>query len=174
MSGSGLMDFLIVIVGLFIVGAMIFAALEFIATDPRFKKIAQLAVGGVLVLAFLFAIKGVLFGGAGAQVITPSGLIQFAIGVIVLLVVWFIINAVLDWAATWFAPLGPVMAIVKFVVAAIVLIVLLILAADMLFGAGTMGPFSPFRPEHRSQLTLPQYAGYQSVQFDNASATVNL
>ena len=174
MSGSGLMDFLIVIVGLFIVGAMIFAALEFIATDPRFKKIAQLAVGGVLVLAFLFAIKGVLFGGSGAGTITPSGLIQFAIGVIILLVVWFIINAVLDWAATFFAPLGPVMAIIKFVVAAIVLIVLLILAADMLFGAGTMGSFSPFRGEHRSQLEMPRPAGYRSLQPYHANPTVDL
>ena len=174
MSGSGLMDFLIVVVGLFIVGAMIFAALEFIATDPRFKKIAQLAVGGVLVLAFLFAVKGVLFGGGGAAGITPSGLIQFAIGVIVLLVVWFIINAVLDWAAGWFPPLAAIMAIVKFVVAAIVLIVLLILAADMLFGAGTVGSFSPFRADRHSQLELRGPAGNRQMQLSYAGSSADL
>lgn len=153
MSGAGLMDFLITIVGLFIVGALIFTAIEFISTDARFKLIAKLAVGGVLVLAFLLAIKAVLFGGGGAA-ITLTGLIGFAIGVIVLLVVWFIIDRLIGWCAGWFPPIAPLVDIIRFVVSAIVLIVLLILAADMLFGASIMGG-APFRFDRRGELSIP-------------------
>src|ERR1700689_2885744 len=138
MTGSGLFDFLIAIVELIIVGAIIFAGLDFIVTDERFKKIARLAIGGVLVLAFLFAIKAVLFGGGGAFAISPVGILYFAIGVIVLLCVWYLINLALDFMATFFPPIGAFMVAIKFVVSAIMLIVLLLLAADLLFGAGIM------------------------------------
>lgn len=138
MTGSGLFDFLIAIVELIIVGAIIFAGLDFILTDERFKKIARLAIGGVLVLAFLFAIKGVLFGGGGAFAISPIGILYFAIGVIVLLVVWYLISMALDFMATFFPPIGPFIVAIKFVVSAIMLIVLLLLAADLMFGAGIM------------------------------------
>lgn len=149
MSGAGLMDFLITIVGLFIVGALIFTAIEFISTDARFKLIAKLAVGGVLVLAFLLAVKGVLFGGGGAG-LTMAGLITFAIGVIVLLVVWFIIDKAIGWMATWFPPMAPLVEIIRFVVSAIVLVVLLILAANMLFGGIATSTFQHW--QHQSQI----------------------
>lgn len=139
MTGSGLFDFLIDIVGLVIVGAMIFAALEFIATDARFKKIARLAVGGILVLLFLLAVKGVLFGGAGAAVMTPTGILYFAIAVIVILVVWFIIDLALSWCASVFPPISPFMGAIKFVVAALVLIAILVAAANMLLGGSMLG-----------------------------------
>jgi hypothetical protein len=90
------------------------------------------------VIAFLFAIKAVLFGGGGAFAISPIGILYFAIGVIVLLVVWFLINMALDLMASWFPPIGPFMVTIKFVVSAIMLIVLLLLAADLMFGAGIM------------------------------------
>ncbi len=138
MTGSGLFDFLIAIVELIIVGAIIFAGLDFVVTDERFKKIARLAIGGVLVIAFLFAIKAVLFGGGGAFAISPVGILYFAIGVIVLLVVWYLINMVLDMMAGFFPPLGQFLVAIKFVVSAIMLIVLLLLAADLMFGAGIM------------------------------------
>ncbi len=138
MTGSGLFDFLIAIVELVIVGAIIFAGLDFVVTDERFKKIARLAIGGVLVIAFLFAVKAVLFGGGGAFTISPVGILYFAIGVIVLLVVWYLINMALDWAAAVFPPIGPFLVAIKFVVSAIMLIVLLLLAADLMFGAGIM------------------------------------
>ena len=152
MSGAGLMDFLIVLVGLAIVGAMIFAAIEFVATDERFKKIARFAVGGVIVLAFLYAVKGVLFGGGGGVGITLVGLIEFAIGVIILLVVWYVIVLALDWLATVFPPIGPLKDAIKFVVSALVLVVLLLLAANLLFGVSIGGGGAPFRLEHRGQL----------------------
>jgi len=138
MTGSGLFDFVISLFELVIVGVIIFAGLDFIATDERFKKIAKLALGGVIVLAFLFAIKGVLFGGGGAFAITPVGILYFAIGLIILLVVWYLIIIALDAMVGFFPPLAPFMEAIKFVISAIMLIVLLLLAADLLFGAGVM------------------------------------
>lgn len=134
-----LMDFVIAVVGLFVVGAMVFAAMEFISTDPRFKKIATIAVGGILVLLFLVAVKGVLFGGAGAAVVTPAAILWFAIDVIAILVVWFLIDLLLNLCTGWFPPIGPFMAAIKFVVAALVLIAILVAAADMLTGGAIIG-----------------------------------
>ncbi len=141
MTGAGLWNFFLTLVELVIVGAIIFAALEFIVTDERFKKIARLAIGGVLVLAFLFSVGAVFgFGGGGgaAFAISPVGLIFFAIGVIVLLVVWYLVLLGIDVIVRWFPPLAAWTDALKFVVSAGVLIVLLLLSADLLFGAGIM------------------------------------
>jgi hypothetical protein len=149
MTGSGLFDFLIEIVCLIIIGALIFTAIDFITADARFKKIAKLAVGGVLLLMFLVSVKGVLFGGGGAGAITVMGLIYFAIGVIVALVVWIIIDKVLPVLAGWFPPMAPALDIIRIVISAIILIVLLLMAANLLFGGGGVGFLSG---QHRSLL----------------------
>jgi hypothetical protein len=152
MSGSGLMDFLIEIIGLLIVGTMIFLAIDFISTDERFKKIGKLAVGGVLLLLFLIAVKGVLFGGGGTA-ISVAGLISFAIGVIVVLVVWFIITRVLGIFLGYMGLTGSG-DIIQFVIGALVLIVILILAANMLLGGGS-GNFFHFQLGRHGQLIDP-------------------
>ena len=91
MTGSGLLDFLIAVVGLCIIVGLIFLALEKIAPDEWFKKIGRYAVGGAALLAFLVAIKGVLFGGGGLMVASPIAVLECAIGIIVLVVVVMII-----------------------------------------------------------------------------------
>ncbi len=130
MTGSALMDFLIAIVGLCLVVGIIFKALDFIAPDERFKTIARYAIGGVALIAFLVAIKGVLFGGGGGIAVTPVGLIEFAIGLIVLMVVLYIIYMVVDF----FAP--PFAVQLKYVIGALALIALLVIAERALFGGG--------------------------------------
>jgi hypothetical protein len=126
------MDFLIVTVGLCIIVGIIFAALEFpqIAPDPQFKQIARYAVGGAALLAFLVAIKGVFFGGVGAS-ISALAILELAIAIIVLLVVLFIIGYVLQM----FAP-EPLLTPIRYVIAGIALIVILLVAAQALFGGG--------------------------------------
>ncbi len=125
------MDFLIACVGLCLVVGIIFLALDYIAPDERFKQLGRWAVGGVALIAFLVAIKGVLFGGGGGIGVTPVGLIEFAIGLIVLMVVLFIVYYVVDWLApaNFSVP-------IKYVIGAIALIVVLILAEQALFGGG--------------------------------------
>lgn len=133
MTGSGLMDFLIAVIGLCLIVYMIFMALEKIAPDEQFKMIAKYAIGGVALIAFLLAIKGVLFGGGGSLSMTPVALIAFAIGLIVLMVVLVIIYMVVDAIAP-----APLVVPVKYVIGAIALIVLLLLAQQALFG-GSLG-----------------------------------
>ena len=136
--GSALIDFLITLIGLVFIGAIIFMAIDFISTDDRFKKIGKFAVGGILVILFLLAIKGVLFGGGAAAILSPLGMVYFAISVIVILVVWFIINWFLGWVGGFFPPIGQFMQVIKFVVGAVVLIAILVAAADLLLGGGTI------------------------------------
>lgn len=173
MSGGGLMDFLIALVGLVFVGAIIFMAIDFVSTDERFKRISKFAIGGVLVIAFLLDCKAVFFGGSGGAPITPWNLVLFAIGVIIALVVWYVIVLFLDWAATVFAPLGPFLIAIKFVISAVVLLVILGMAANLLFGM-SLGTSSPFRAGPHSQLEMlgPGWGG--SLQHDYASAAAYL
>lgn len=131
MTGSALMDFLIAVVGLCIVIYMIFRAVEKLAPDDSSKDIARYAVGGAALLVFLLAIKGVLFGGGGGIVVTASGVIKFAIGLIVVMVVLFIIYLAIDRIAP-----AELAVPVKYVLGAIALIAILILAQQVLFGGG--------------------------------------
>jgi hypothetical protein len=131
MTGSALMDFLIAVVGLCIIVYLIFLALDFIAPDERFKMIARYAVGGTALLVFLVAIKGVLFGGSGMMAVTPVAVIEFAIGLIVVMVVLYIIYMVIDFMAP-----GNLAVPIKYVIGAIALIAILIIAERALFGGG--------------------------------------
>src|ERR1700688_41594 len=161
MNLDSVFKFFIILVELFVIGALIFAAIEFIATDLRFKKIAKIAVGGVLVVLFLFAIEAVFTGGGGAAMnLTPLGFLYFAIGVILTLIVWYVIDAVLGYAAAnWLPGISPALAIIRFVLAGLVLVVILLIAADVLFGASVIGgaPFrlgTSMRPHDRSSTDL--------------------
>ena len=131
MTGSALMDFLIAIIGLCLIVALFFLAIEKISPDEFFKKVARYAIGGVALIAFLLAVKGVLFGGTGAISVTPMGLIQFAIGLLVVMVVLYLVYLVVDFLAP-----DPFRIPIKYVVGAIALISLLILAQGVLFGGG--------------------------------------
>lgn len=131
MTGSALMDFLIAVVALCLVVGLIFLAIDRIAPDEGSKKIARWAVGGVALIAFLVAIKGVLFGGGSGLAVTADGLISFAIGLLVLIAVIYIIYMAIDA----FAP-EPFKVPVKYVVGTIALIGILVLAQQTLFGGG--------------------------------------
>ena len=153
MTGSLLMDFLIACVGLALIVALFFLAIDRIAPDPFFNKVARYAVGGVALLAFLVAVKSVLFGGAGGMSVTPYGIIQFAIGLLVVMVVLYLIYLVIDKIAPpeFAAP-------VKYVIGAIALIALLVLAAQVLFGGGLGNFGSPASRQRTSQIEpLPPF-----------------
>src|SRR6266705_5743844 len=93
MTGSALIDFLIAIIGLLLVVGLIFVVFDRFSPDEGIKKIGRYAIGGATLIAFLLAIKGVLFGGAGAAFgVTPVVLIEFAIGLLVVLAVMFLIQ----------------------------------------------------------------------------------
>ena len=155
MTGSGLLDFLITIIVIVGTGALFFITIDKVAPDATLNKIGKIAVGVVLAVVLLLAVKAVLFGGGAA--LTGGGIIMFAIGIIVLLVVLYLIDLLLTWAGEQInATLAQA---IKYVVFAVALIALLVLADKSFFGgryvAGpvmgdALGPTpSIMRPERR-------------------------
>jgi hypothetical protein len=128
---SGFMAFLIVLVGLCIIVGMIFIALDYIARDEFLKKMGKLAVGGCAVLVLLYQLKALFFGGGGGGGISPVAMIEFAIGVIVLVVVFYLVNLVIGRFLS-----EPFLTPVNYVICALMLIILLVLAEQALFGGG--------------------------------------
>jgi len=137
MSGSGLVNFIINLIALLAAGGIFFLAIDKVAPDPFFGKIAKIAIGALLLIAVVLILAAV-FGLGGGAAISPLGVVWFAVAVIVAIVVLFIINLVLDWIATNMGG-GPWVVPVKYVLGAIVLIALLIAAANTLFGYRVLG-----------------------------------
>jgi hypothetical protein len=130
MTGSALFDFFIALILLAGAVTLFFYAIEGMSPNELFTRIARLAIGLVAVVVFLYAIKGVFFGGGGGVSITPFGVVQFAIGIIVVLVVIYVVK----WGVSFFLPQfsEPIL----YVVGAIALIALLALFAQIFFGGG--------------------------------------
>lgn len=154
MTGSGLIDFVITLVVLVGTGALFFIAIDKVAPDETLKKIGKIAVGVVLAVVFLLAIKAVLLGGGAA--LTGSGVIMFAIGVIVLLVVLYLVDLVLSWLATQMSIAEPIVNAIKYLVFAVALIALLVLADRSFFGGrysssvlGDLGPTPSIMKQER-------------------------
>lgn len=154
MTGSALIDFVITLVVLVGTGALFFIAIDKAAPDPLMNKVGKIAVGVVIAVVLLLAIKGLLFGG-GALVLSGGSIIGFAIGVIVILVLLFLVDFVLTWLG---AQIGEgVAGVIRYLVFAIALIALLILADRSFFGGryvpmsslGLGAPPSIMKPERK-------------------------
>jgi hypothetical protein len=127
---SAFFSFVIALFGLAIVVAMIFLALDRIAKDAFLVKMGKLAVGGCAVLMLLLDAKATFFGGGGGNIITPVALIEFAIGVIILIGIFFLIDwAVTLWLSPWATPINYVLSI-------LMLVLILFLAEQALVGGG--------------------------------------
>jgi len=134
MSGSGLVRFVIDIIAILAAGGIFFVSIDKVAPDEFFRKIAKIAIGALLLIALVVAVAAV-FGLASGIAVSPLGVVYFAIAVIIAVVILFIINMVLDWIAQNMGA-GPWVLPVKYVLGAIVLIGLMIAAANLLFGVG--------------------------------------
>lgn len=130
MTGSALFDFFIALILLAGAVGLFFYAIEGMSPDALFTKIARLAVGLVAVVVFLYAIKGVFFGGGGTVAISPTGVIQFAVGIIVVLLVLYVSKAAVEFFLPQFA--APIM----YIMGGVALIALLLLFAQIFFGGG--------------------------------------
>ena len=136
---SGFWQFLVICVELALIGAIIFYGIDaIIEADARFKTIAKYAVGGALLLFFMFAI-GAVFGLSGAAhplVVTPISLLILGAAIIVLFLVVMVINIVVDrWGPE------PARAIIKTIVGALAILVMLLVAADVLSGGSIQASF---------------------------------
>lgn len=148
MSGSGLVQFLINIIALLAAGAIFFVSIDRVAPDEFFSKIAKIAIGALLLIALIVTIASV-FGLAGGVAISPVGVVWFAVAVIVAVVILFVINLVVDWIASNMG-LGNLAGIIKYVLGAVVLIGLLVAAANLLFGyrIGSLNTRSEIEPQY--------------------------
>jgi hypothetical protein len=132
MSGSGLVQFLVNLIAILAAGGIFFISIDKVAPDPFFARVAKIAIGALLLIAVVVTIAAV-FGLAGGITVSPLGVVWFAVAVIVAVVVLFIINMVIDWIGGQMGG-GPWVAPVKYVLGAVVLIGLLVAAANLLFG----------------------------------------
>jgi hypothetical protein len=146
MSGSGLVQFVINLIALLASGAIFFMSIDKVAPDGFFAKIAKIAIGALLLIAVIVIVAGVFGLGGGGVTIAPYAIVWFAVAVIVAVVVLYIINIIVDWIGANMGG-GPWIDIVKYVLGAIVLIGLLIAAANLLFGV-KVGNFSQLRSEN--------------------------
>lgn len=118
-------------------------------------KIGKIAVGVVLLVVFILAVGAVLFGTGGAVPnLSAEGFLWFCIGVIVILVVLFVIEFILNLVAGWMGVAGELVALVKYVIFAVALIALLVVADRTLLGGAGMAGFNSFRFDHHSQLDV--------------------
>jgi hypothetical protein len=132
MSGSGLVQFVVNIIALLAAGAIFFVSIDRVAPDAFFAKIAKIAIGALLLIALVITIAAV-FGLASGVTVSPLGVVWFAVAVIVAVVILYVINLVIDWIGSHMGG-GPWIEVVKYVLGAIVLIGLLVAAANLLFG----------------------------------------
>jgi hypothetical protein len=113
-------------------GGIFFISIDKVAPDEFFARVAKIAIGALLLIALVVTIAAA-FGLAGGITISPLGIVWFAIAVIVAVVILYVINIIVDWVGTNMGG-GPWIPVVKYVLGAIVLIGLLVAAANFLFG----------------------------------------
>jgi hypothetical protein len=143
MNGSSLLGFLISLIVLFAVGAIFFLTIDKVAKDAFFARIAKIVVGCLILIAFVLAVAGVLGFGGGLSP-SPESIIIFAVGVLVLIVVLYLIDMFLTWLAANMGIGASIVNAIQFVITAVALIALILIAGAALLGGGT-GFHHPFR-----------------------------
>jgi hypothetical protein len=123
MSIAGFLSFILTIVGLAIIGGLIFLSMKFRPLPEPYAQFARYAVGGAIALAVL----GAIFSLIGVQNtvgvrVTIGGILEFAIGVLLWNLLLYIIDRVLDGFGVPFATE------IKFCMSVIYLVVILGLA----------------------------------------------
>lgn len=141
MSGSGLLGFSISIIVLFGVGAIFFLTIDRVAKDAFLATIAKIAVGCLFLIAFIMAVANVLGFGGGAFSTSPMGVIIFAIGVLILVAVLYLVDLVLDWIGKNMGIAGEVVTVIKFIISVMALVALLYLAGNALLSGGSLELF---------------------------------
>lgn len=132
MSGSGLVQFIVNIIAILAAGGIFFVSIDKVAPDPFFSKIGKIAIGALLLIALVITVAAV-FGLAGGITVSPVGVVYFAVAVIVAVVILYVINLIVDWIVANMGG-GTFVPVIKYVLGAVVLIGLLIAAANLLFG----------------------------------------
>jgi hypothetical protein len=143
MNGSSLLGFIISLIMLFAIGAIFFLTIDQVAKNAFLAKIAKIVVGCLILIAFVLAVAGVLGFGGGGVAASPQSIVIFAVGVLVLVVVLYIVDLFLNWLAANMGISPPVVEAVRFIITVVALIALILVAGTALIGGGASGSF-PF------------------------------
>jgi hypothetical protein len=150
MNGSSLLGFIVSIIVLFGVGTIFFLTIDRVAKDAFLAKIAKIVIGCLILIAFVFAIAGVLGFGGGGLTASPQSIVVFAVGVLVLIVVLYLVDLFLNWLAANMGIGAPIVAAIRFVITVVALIALILIAGSALIGGAGVGGFG--RPFHLGSL----------------------
>lgn len=142
MNGASLVGFLVSIIVLFGVGAIFFKTVDGVAKNPLLATIAKIAIGCLILVVFVLAVAGVLGFGGGGSSVSAYGVIIFAVGVLVLLAVMYLIDLFLNWLAPQMGLAAPVVEAIRFIISVIAVIALLLVAGDALLSGSVRWPLS--------------------------------
>src|SRR6202451_802989 len=151
MNGSSLLGFIITSIVLFAVGAIFFLTIDTVAKNPFLAKIAKIVIGCLILIAFVLAIAGVLGFGGGVSA-SPESIVIFAVGVLVLIVVLYLVELFLGWLAANMGIGQPIVDAIRFVITVVALIALILVAGSALIGGGAGSSFFSFRGERHGAL----------------------
>jgi hypothetical protein len=159
MNGSSLLGFIISLIVLFAVGAIFFITIDRVAKDGFLAKIAKIVIGCLILIAFVLAIAGVLGFGGGGLAASPQSIVTFAVAVLVLVVVLYLVELFLGWLAANMGIGAPIVDAIRFVITVVALIALILVAGSALIGGGSN--YLSFRGfERHGSLQLPdRFAG---------------
>ncbi len=149
MNGSSLFGFIIGIIVLFAIGAIFFLTIDRVAKDPFLAKIAKIVIGCLILIALVLAVAGVLGFGGGGLAASPQSIVTFAVGVLVLIAVLYLIDLFLGWLGPNMGLAGGVVEAIRFIVTVVALIAMILIAGAALVGGGTGGGYFPFRGVER-------------------------
>jgi hypothetical protein len=145
--------------GVAIIGALIYAAMTFRPLPEPWARFARTAVWGACILVVLGAILGAFGMGvpAGTFHVTVGGIIEFAIGVLAM----YLLLYVIDVALAYFQ--FPMAQQISFVLSVVALIIILGLAAKALTGGLGILTFGDFGARVRSEISTPSSFALASV-----------
>jgi hypothetical protein len=118
----------------------IIAALTFAATIER-SPVPKIVIGCLILIAFVLAIAGVLGFGGGVTA-SPESIIIFAVGVLVLVAVLYLVDLFLGWLAANMGLGAPIVEAIRFIITVVALIALILIAGSALIGGGSSNFFS--------------------------------
>jgi hypothetical protein len=143
--------------GVAIIGALIYAAMTFRPLPEPWARFARTAVWGACILVVLGAILSAFGMGvpAGTIHITVGGILEFAIGVLVMYLLLYIIDSALVYFQF------PMAQQISFVLSVVALIIILGLAAKALTGGLGFINFGDFGNRRTELVPTSQHVGLQ-------------
>lgn len=127
---SGLLGLIIGVILLVAIIAVFFLTVEKIIADPLLQKIGKIVIGVLGLVTVIAAAWGALFGGAGGPGmphLTGQSLITFAVGLLIIIAVVYLLNLLIGF-------FGFMVAELQYILSIVALIAVLVLAGTALFG----------------------------------------